>query len=132
MWACVEVCLRDVSPVQLTKPRFAVRDLVGQGPPIPLWRHACGILEAVNCDPAKFDMPDDRDIARHPNPQLSFGTGAHFCPGFQLARLEMTIAFERILVRFPAIPLAEGKRPIQWRKRLGIRAVAQQPVHLTP
>ena len=71
MPACVEDCLRDVSPVQLTKPRFAVRDLVGQGRLFHCGDKLAGFFEAVNCDPAKFDMPDDRDSGRRPNPQLS-------------------------------------------------------------
>jgi cytochrome P450 PksS len=43
--------------------------------------------------------------------------------------MEAAIAFERILTRFPEMRLAqEGK--IEWRKRLGIRALAQLPVRL--
>ena len=36
---CVEECLRYVSPVQMTKPRFATRDVVWQGQAIPPRRH---------------------------------------------------------------------------------------------
>jgi cytochrome P450 len=62
-------------------------------------------LAAANCDPAKFeDEPHQFDIGRHPNPHL-FGTGVHFCLGFQLARAEAAIGFERVFARFPDMRL---------------------------
>jgi cytochrome P450 PksS len=70
------------------------------------------------------------DIPRRPNPHLSFGTGVHFCLGFQLARAETAIAFERILVRFPNMRLRTSSGPIVWHKRLGIRALSSLPVRL--
>ena len=130
MPTCVEECLRFVSPVQMTKPRFAIRDMVWQGRQFRRGDMFAGFLAAANCDPAKFENPHSFDITRHPNPHLSFGTGVHFCLGFQLARAEAAIAFERILARFPDIHLAIEERKIAWRKRLGIRALAQLPVRL--
>jgi cytochrome P450 PksS len=130
MPTCVEECLRYVSPVQMTKPRFAVRDVVWQGRQFRRGDMLAGFLAAANCDPAKFENPHVFDIRRHPNPHLSFGTGVHFCLGFQLARAEAAIAFERILTRFPDICLNRDAQKMVWRKRLGIRALAQLPVKL--
>jgi cytochrome P450 PksS len=130
MPTCVEECLRYVSPVQMTKPRFAVRDVVWQGRQFGRGDMLAGFLAAANCDPAKFEDPHSFDIRRHPNPHLSFGTGVHFCLGFQLARAEAAIAFERILTRFPDIRINKNAGKIEWRKRLGIRALAQLPVRL--
>ena len=130
MPTCVEECLRYVSPVQMTKPRFAVRDVVWQGQQFRRGDMFAGLLAAANCDPAKFENPHSFDIRRHPNPHLSFGTGVHFCLGFQLARAEAAIAFERILTRFPDIRLNIDARQIEWRRRLGIRALANLPVRL--
>jgi cytochrome P450 len=130
MPACVEECLRHVSPVQMTKPRFAMRDFEWQGRSFKRGDMFAAFLSAANCDPAKFDDPHRFDIGRHPNPHLSFGTGVHFCLGFQLARAEAAIAFERLFARFPAIALAASPEEIIWRKRLGIRALAQLPVRL--
>ncbi len=127
---CVEECLRYVSPVQMTKPRFATRDVVWQERQFRRGDMFAGLLAAANCDPAKFEHPHTFDITRHPNPHLSFGTGVHFCLGFQLARAEAAIAFERILARFPYIRLATDARMIEWHKRLGIRALARLPVRL--
>ena len=87
-------------------------------------------LAAANCDPDWFEQPHTFDITRHPNPHLSFGTGVHFCLGFQLARAEAAIGFERILARFPNLRFATEKGRIKWHKRLGIRAPAQLRVRL--
>jgi cytochrome P450 PksS len=130
MPTCVEECLRYVSPVQMTKPRFVTRDLVWQGRQFRRGDMFAGLVAAANCDPARFEHPHHFDITRHPNPHLSFGTGVHFCLGFQLARAEAAIAFERILARFPDMHLATQERNIEWHKRLGIRALTQLPVRL--
>jgi cytochrome P450 len=129
MPTCVEECLRFVSPVQMTKPRFATRDLAWEGREFRRGDMFAGILAAANCDPTKFERPHSFDITRHPNPHLSFGTGVHFCLGFQLARAEAAIGFERLLSRFPDIRLAPDRK-IEWRKRFGIRALKQLPVRL--
>jgi cytochrome P450 PksS len=130
MPTCVEECLRYVSPVQMTKPRFAIRDVVWQGREFCRGDMFAGVLAGANCDPAKFEHPHHFDITRHPNPHLSFGTGVHFCLGFQLARAEAAIAFGRVFARFPNMRLATEEWKIGWRKRLGIRALAQLPVRL--
>ncbi|MET4475588.1 cytochrome P450 [Bradyrhizobium sp. F1.13.3] len=130
MPTCIEECLRYVSPVQMTKPRFATRDLIWQGRQVRRGEMFAALLAAANCDPARFEQPHTFDIGRHPNPHLSFGTGAHFCLGFQLARAEASIGIQRILDRFPALRLAHGPEDIRWHKRLGIRALARLPVRL--
>lgn len=130
MAACVEECLRYVSPVQMTKPRFATRDMAWHGRQIRRGDMLAAFLAAANVDPARFAQPHRFDVTRHPNPHLSFGTGAHFCLGFQLARAEAAIAFGRILERFPNVRLATEERAIAWHRRLGIRALVRLPVRL--
>jgi cytochrome P450 len=130
MPTCVEECLRHVSPVEMTKPRFAIRDGHLHGQPFRRGDMFAALLAAANCDPAKFEAPHRFDITRHPNPHLSFGTGVHFCLGFQLARAEASIAFERILVRFPSMRLRTNSDPIAWHERLGVRALGSLPVRL--
>lgn len=127
---CVEECLRHVSPVQLTKPRWAVRPISFAGHEFQRGDSVSAFLTAANRDPSEFDDPHRFDISRRPNPHLSFGTGNHFCLGFQLARLEAAIAFERILLRFPGVRLAVSPDEITWRKRVGIRTLSRLPVVL--
>ncbi|TCR63091.1 hypothetical protein EV560_109185 [Bosea sp. BK604] len=54
----------------------------------------------------------------------------HFCLGFQLARAEAAVALERAIARYPDLHLAKPIGQIRWRKRLGIRALAELPVRL--
>lgn len=127
---CVEECLRHVSPVQLTKPRWVSHDVTFAGQNFRRGDSVTAFLCAANRDPLRFEQPDVFDITRRPNPHLSFGTGVHFCLGFQLARAEAAIAFERLLLRYPNIRLFEPPHKLVWRKRLGIRALTTLPVRL--
>lgn len=126
----VEECLRHVSPVQTTKPRYVTRDMEFFGVALRRGETVVPMIAAANGDPARFDLPERFDAGRHPNPHLAFGTGVHFCLGFQLARAEAAIAIERLFVRFPAVRLAIDPDRIVWRRRLGIRAMAGLPVRL--
>jgi cytochrome P450 len=60
-----------------------------------------------NRDPDAVQEPDayliDRERPRH---HMSFGFGIHRCVGNRLAELQLTIIWEEIMKRFPAIELA--------------------------
>ena len=84
------------------------RELGGQelrkGQQVMLW------LGAANRDPAVFPDPDRLDLDRRPTQLQSLGSGAHYCLGAPLARLEARIAVPAILRRLPELRLAEGAR----------------------
>lgn len=65
-------------------------------------------IASANFDERAFDNPEQFDIQRNPNRHLSFGYGIHFCLGAQLARLELQIALEQFLKRFPQMRLKPG------------------------
>ncbi len=102
--AFVEEVLRYDSPVQLTSrvgyPTQLAGVRVSEGDSVMT------ILGAGNRDPRKFTDPDRFDPVRAEGAPLSFGGGAHFCIGAALARLEGTVAFPRLLARFPKIAAA--------------------------
>ncbi|MFF2554799.1 cytochrome P450 [Nocardia sp. NPDC058058] len=67
---------------------------------------------SANFDEEAFGNPFDFDILRDPNPHLAFGgTGAHYCVGANLARLEIDLMFNAIADAMPNLSqLAEPQR----------------------
>ncbi|MEP6785232.1 MAG: cytochrome P450 [Sphingomonadales bacterium] len=56
---------------------------------------------AANRDPARWDKPDDFDIARPYQPHIGFGFGRHVCLGLNLGRLEAIVWLNRLLDELP-------------------------------
>lgn len=61
----------------------------------------CVALASGNRDEDEFERADEILIDRNPSRTLVFGGGTHRCLGVNLARLELTVAFEEILSRVP-------------------------------
>jgi cytochrome P450 len=102
----VEEVLRLDAPVQGLFRR-AKRDIEIAGVRIPAGATVVLSWGAANRDPAKFAAPNDVALARGNSRQhLSFGLGAHFCVGSQLARAELVTAFKILLARLEDIRLA--------------------------
>src|SRR5687767_6605626 len=57
------------------------------------------------------DFPLSVDFTRQNIRHMAFGGGRHFCPGAQLARIELRIFLEEWLRRIPDFALAPGQRP---------------------
>jgi cholest-4-en-3-one 26-monooxygenase len=62
---------------------------------------------SANFDESVFDHPERFDILRSPNPHLGLGgTGAHYCLGANLAKMEIGLIFNAIADAMPDIRLA--------------------------
>ncbi|WP_200864953.1 cytochrome P450 [Mycolicibacterium iranicum] len=92
----VEEIVRWASPVAYMR-RTATADIemggvkIAAGDKVSLW------YGSANRDESKFADPWRFDVSRHPNPHVGFGGGgAHFCLGANLARREITVAFEEL------------------------------------
>jgi cytochrome P450 len=73
---------------------------------------------AANCDPAVYDDPERFDVTRAEAPPiLTFGGGAHYCLGANLARTELAEALKVLSVRFRN-PRRTG--PAAWKPMLGM------------
>jgi len=119
----VEELLRFDSPVQMTV-RVALDDVAVGEQTIKKGSIVVAIIAAANRDPAVFADPNELDLARTPNPHLSFSGGAHFCIGAPLARLEARIMLGELVRRFPAMRLKKAVR----RKSFTIRGYSELEV----
>ena len=119
----VEECLRFVSPVQFTKPRYVRENCKIQGVELKSGDLVLPMLLAANYDPALFDRPEVFDITRKPNRHIEFGSGVHFCLGHQLARLEMRVALKTLFEKYPDLELSVPADEIRWNQRFGLRAL---------
>ncbi|MEU6270971.1 cytochrome P450 [Streptomyces populi] len=107
----VEETLRWNAPVSYFPFRYPVRDLTVDGTVIPRGTPVLAGYSAAGRDRAAHGPDADRfDVTRPGRPgaarHLSLGHGAHYCLGAPLARMEATIALERLFTRFPDLDLA--------------------------
>ena len=62
---------------------------------------------AANRDPELFERADEVVIDREVNRHSAFGLGVHRCLGSHLARMEVRVALQSWLARFPVFSLAD-------------------------
>lgn len=86
--------------------------------PVELGRRQLGTGErisinwvAANRDARAFEDPDALRIDRDPSRNLLYGAGIHVCPGAPLARLELRLLMEELLLRTTRIELPPGDPP---------------------
>ncbi len=110
--------------------RTAKEDTVLGGQEIKQGQRVGLYYAAANFDPDVFDDPYKFDITRDPNPHLGFGgTGAHYCIGANLARLEMNLIFNAIADHLPDIQALGDPR----RLRSGwLNGIKDYPVRYCP
>ncbi|MDQ2795593.1 MAG: cytochrome P450, partial [Actinomycetota bacterium] len=82
---------------------------------------------AANFDPEVFDDPYTFDILRDPNPHLGFGgTGAHYCIGANLARVEINLIFNAIADALPDISMLGDPKRLRSGWLNGIKELSVQ------
>jgi cholest-4-en-3-one 26-monooxygenase len=103
--------VRWATPVTVFQ-RTALADTELRGQKIKKGDRVGLFYRSANFDEDIFDEPQKFDIMRSPNPHLGFGgSGAHFCLGANLARLQIDLIFNAIADHMPDIhKLAEPKR----------------------
>ena len=98
--------IRWATPVTVFQ-RTALADTTLGGQQIRAGQRVGLFYRSANFDEEVFERPERFDIRRSPNPHLGFGgSGAHFCLGASLARLEIDLIFSAIADTMPNIGLA--------------------------
>jgi cytochrome P450 len=92
----IEESLR-YEPAILSINRLCVEDTELGGTRISKGRFVHAMTAAANRDPEVFPDPDRFDITRTPNRHVTFGVGAHYCPGASLVRIEVEEALRALL-----------------------------------
>jgi cytochrome P450 len=118
--AAIEELLRYDAPVQYNVRR-ANTDIALHGVTIPAGAPVFLLGASANRDPDAWTQPDVFDIDRNraEAQNLGFGYGIHSCLGAALARMESTIALEKMLELMPCYE-------VQWDgcKRVSMQNVA--------
>lgn len=101
----IEEFLRAYAPV--TMARLVASDHEFHGCPMKTDDWVLLPFPAANRDPEMFDRADEVIIDREVNRHAAFGLGIHRCLGSNLARLELRVAVEEFIARFPRFELAD-------------------------
>src|SRR4029079_16388360 len=100
----VDEIVRWATPVNAFQ-RTAKVDTVLGGQSIRAGQRVGIFYGSANVDEEVCVDPDRFDILRTPNPHLGFGgSGAHYCLGVNLARLEIELMFNEIADQMPHMP----------------------------
>ena len=122
----VEELLRWASSTPYNRRTATVDTTLGgqhirAGDKVTLW------WASANRDEHEFPDPFRFDVRRTPNRHLAFGHGSHFCLGARLARLEIRLLVEEVLLAVASIePLGE----IEWTRSNKHTGVRHLPVRL--
>jgi cholest-4-en-3-one 26-monooxygenase len=102
----VDEIVRWATPVTVFQ-RTATKDTELGGQEIKAGQRVGLFYRSANFDEEVFERPEDFDVLRSPNPHVGFGgTGAHYCLGANLARLEIDLIFNAIADAMPGISKA--------------------------
>lgn len=97
----IEESLRRDAPIMHIPLRYALEDIdLPDGTTIKAGELILIGFGAAGRDPSALADPDVWDLDREDKAHLAFGHGIHFCMGAPLARLEATVALERLFTRF--------------------------------
>ncbi|MEU5592969.1 cytochrome P450 [Streptomyces sp. NPDC020298] len=108
--------------------RYVHEDIEVGGTVVPRGTTVVCSMAAANRDTDAFDHADEMDVARTPNPHLTFGAGPHSCLGQPLARTEMQTVLSVLLRRLPGLELAVDASELEQVEGLLTRPLRELPV----
>ena len=111
MATAVEEFLRAYAPV--TMARLVAKDFDFKGCPMKEGDWLLLPFPAANRDPEVFPRADEVVIDRVENRHAAFGLGIHRCLGSNLARMELRVALEEWMKRYPEFELTDPAK-VTW------------------
>ena len=127
MTTAIEEFLRVYAPV--TMARLVAKDHDFHGCPMKVDDWVLLPFPAANLDPAEFTDADKVLIDHVENRHAAFGLGIHRCLGSNLARLELRVAVEEFIARFPDFELEGTEDDVVWSVGQ-IRGPRRMPVRI--
>jgi cytochrome P450 len=108
--------------------RYALEEVEIGGTRIHKGELVMPLVSAALRDPQAYPRPELFDLHRPLEGTLAFGSGAHFCLGAGLARLELTLVLDGLLDRFSHMELVD--REPRYRPHPLVRDLASMQVRL--
>jgi cytochrome P450 family 142 subfamily A polypeptide 1 len=124
----IEEMLRITTPI-VSFSRTVTQDTELRGKQLTQGQRVLLCYPSANLDPDEFDDPLTFRIDRNPQ-HVAFGIGSHFCLGANLARMEMRVALEQVLIRMKDMEYAAAG-PVLTPSSL-VRTCAEMKVRYTP
>lgn len=124
--SAIEETLRYRAPFQWVM-RTPTRTIQMHGETLLPGQLILAVIGSANRDSKHFDNAEEFDIARNPNPHLSFGHGIHFCVGSALARMEARIGLHDLLNNVTELERARNE-PWEPRRALNVHGPTHLPV----
>ncbi|MFK0017104.1 cytochrome P450 [Streptomyces sp. NPDC091027] len=128
----VEELFRYAHPNLTAIRRFPTEPVDLGGVRIPAGDTVLFSLASAHRDPARYPQPDRFDIHRFDKHHLALGHGLHYCLGAALARTQIALALDALLLRLPGLRLASAPQDLSWRTTFRFRAPHDLPVVLDP
>ncbi|MER5177926.1 cytochrome P450 [Streptomyces sp. NPDC002896] len=126
----IEQSLWDEPPFSAQLGYAATQDAELGGQQIKAGDALIFVAAAGNVDPVV--RPDLKASMAGNRAHLSFGSGAHECPGQDIARAIADVGVDALLMRLPDAELAVDEKELRWRQTIPARHLVDLPVTFTP
>jgi len=122
----IESTLRYDGPVK-TLVRVSTRDVELSGVTIPEGCRVVALIGSANRDPEVFEDPDRFRLEGENIKHLSFGGGAHYCPGDDLARMQAEIVLRKLIPLLAELPPVD-LHSLEYRSSVRARGLKHLPL----
>ncbi len=132
MPSAVDELLRFDGPSAVGTFRFSTAEIPIGGTVIPADEILALSWHSANRDGSHFPDPDRLDLGRRPTGSFALGHGLHYCVGVPLAKMQIEIALDRLITRYPQLRLAVTPEALRRDHSALLRGLLALPVLVSP